>query len=86
MKSGFEILSTFIHFDSKTKKNTRFIIDQLIELIQILIFFLIISHYIACIWIFVGKNSSSEPFLDKNGDIFANTWILNGHYNYNSNF
>ena len=64
LKPTFDYLELYINFNPKTKKNTRFVYEQVEQLMAILVLFLITSHYIACIWIFVGKESKSEKFLD----------------------
>lgn len=39
--------------------------EQAEELVVILFTFLVTSHYIACIWIFVGHESRKEEFYNE---------------------
>ena len=82
LKPTFEYLQLYIHFNKKTIKNTRFVYEQAEELILILGVFLVTSHYIASIWIFVGHESKSEKFYDSVGKLTSNDWITNGGFLY----
>ncbi len=62
LKPTFEYLEMVINFNPKTKKNTRFVYEQMEYLLVILLVFLLTSHYIACIWIYVGHETMKEKF------------------------
>ncbi|MFN9903917.1 MAG: hypothetical protein ACK55Z_35100, partial [bacterium] len=66
----------------KTIKNTRFVYEQVEYLMLILIVFLITSHYIACIWIFVGYESKKEKFRTSSDQLTTKNLISNGGFKY----
>ena len=71
-----------IQFNPKTIKNTRFVYEQAEDLFIILLVFLTTSHYIACMWIFIGYESKKEPFLNGTDKYTSNDWITNGGFQY----